>query len=68
VSHKLHPIISTLTLTEPEAALPSMSHDLGVSQAVTNLTVAFYMLAMSIFPLWWYEAGLPVLPSCFDLD
>ncbi|KAK3904153.1 hypothetical protein C8A05DRAFT_32077 [Staphylotrichum tortipilum] len=34
-------------------ALPSMSVDLGVSQAITNFTISFYMLAMSIFPLWW---------------
>ncbi|GAB1313897.1 Putative quinidine resistance [Madurella fahalii] len=34
-------------------ALSSMSGDLGAAQAVTNLTIALYMLAMSIFPLWW---------------
>ncbi|KAH6845004.1 major facilitator superfamily domain-containing protein [Chaetomium sp. MPI-CAGE-AT-0009] len=34
-------------------ALPSMSIDLNVSETVTNLTISFYMLAMSIFPLWW---------------
>ncbi|KAL2018838.1 hypothetical protein VTK56DRAFT_327 [Thermocarpiscus australiensis] len=34
-------------------ALPSLSVDLGVTNTVTNLTIAFYMLAMSIFPLWW---------------
>lgn len=30
-----------------------MSKDLGASPTVVNLTVALYMLAMSIFPLWW---------------
>ncbi|KAI2625060.1 MFS general substrate transporter [Hypoxylon sp. NC1633] len=35
------------------AALPDMSKDLNASATVVNLTVAFYMLAMSIFPLWW---------------
>ncbi len=35
------------------AALPEMAADLKASQTVTNLTVAMYMLAMSIFPLWW---------------
>src|SRR5688572_5897798 len=30
-----------------------MSRDLEASETVTNLTVALYMLAMSIFPLWW---------------
>ncbi|KAL2131016.1 hypothetical protein VTI74DRAFT_5655 [Chaetomium olivicolor] len=34
-------------------ALPSMSVDLGVSETITNFTISFYMLAMSIFPLWW---------------
>ncbi|KAI1773363.1 major facilitator superfamily transporter multidrug resistance [Hypoxylon cercidicola] len=34
-------------------ALPGMSKDLGASPTVVNLTVALYMLAMSIFPLWW---------------
>ncbi|KAK1750600.1 major facilitator superfamily domain-containing protein [Echria macrotheca] len=34
-------------------ALPEMSRELGSSETVTNLTVALYMLAMSIFPLWW---------------
>ncbi|KAL2258185.1 hypothetical protein VTK26DRAFT_8614 [Humicola hyalothermophila] len=34
-------------------ALPSMSVDLGVSETITNMTISFYMLAMSIFPLWW---------------
>ncbi|KAL2196516.1 major facilitator superfamily domain-containing protein [Corynascus similis CBS 632.67] len=34
-------------------ALPGMSVDLGASETVTNLTISFYMLAMSIFPLWW---------------
>jgi hypothetical protein len=30
-----------------------MAKDLAVSETVTNLTISFYMLAMSIFPLWW---------------
>ena len=30
-----------------------MSDELGVSETVTNFTISFYMLAMSIFPLWW---------------
>ncbi|KAF9882113.1 MFS multidrug resistance [Colletotrichum karsti] len=34
-------------------ALPQMSKDFGVSPTITNLSVAFYMLAMAIFPLWW---------------
>ncbi|KAI1418576.1 MFS general substrate transporter [Hypoxylon sp. FL1857] len=34
-------------------ALPDMSKDLHASPTVVNLTVALYMLAMSIFPLWW---------------
>ncbi|KAI5860254.1 major facilitator superfamily transporter multidrug resistance [Durotheca rogersii] len=34
-------------------ALPSMAVDLAVTPTVVNLTVALYMLSMSIFPLWW---------------
>lgn len=30
-----------------------MATDLNSSETVVNLTVAFYMLAMAIFPLWW---------------
>jgi multidrug resistance protein len=35
------------------ASLLDISHDLHTNPTVTNLSVAFYMLAMSIFPLWW---------------
>ncbi|KAI0595868.1 major facilitator superfamily transporter multidrug resistance [Biscogniauxia sp. FL1348] len=34
-------------------ALPELSKDLAVSPTIVNLSVALYMLAMSIFPLWW---------------
>ncbi|KAK4164804.1 hypothetical protein QBC43DRAFT_43018 [Cladorrhinum sp. PSN259] len=34
-------------------ALPAMADDFNTSHTITNLTVAMYMLAMSIFPLWW---------------
>src|SRR5690349_4818038 len=30
-----------------------MADDFNVSHTTTNLTVAMYMHAMSIFPLWW---------------
>lgn len=30
-----------------------MADDLHTSPTITNLAVALYMLAMSIFPLWW---------------
>lgn len=35
------------------ATLPQLSAELHASSTVTNLSVALYMLAMSIFPLWW---------------
>lgn len=35
------------------AALPELSQDLHASYTITNLSVAMYMLSMSIFPLWW---------------
>ncbi|KAH9906701.1 major facilitator superfamily transporter multidrug resistance [Xylariomycetidae sp. FL2044] len=34
-------------------ALPEISEELGISPTIANLSVAFYMLSMSIFPLWW---------------
>ena len=30
-----------------------MTKEFGVSATLVNLTIALYMLAMSIFPLWW---------------
>ena len=35
------------------AALPDVAKELNSTATVTNLSVAFYMLSMSIFPLWW---------------
>lgn len=35
------------------AALPDVAKELNTTATVTNLSVAFYMLSMSIFPLWW---------------
>jgi hypothetical protein len=34
-------------------ALEDVSHSFGVSDKLGNLSVALYMLSMSIFPLWW---------------
>ncbi|KAJ5544752.1 hypothetical protein N7535_006862 [Penicillium sp. DV-2018c] len=34
-------------------ALLQVSEDLNTTTTITNLSVALYMLAMSIFPLWW---------------
>ncbi|KAK4657780.1 hypothetical protein QC762_200910 [Podospora pseudocomata] len=34
-------------------ALPDLAKELNATTTITNLTVAMYMLAMSIFPLWW---------------
>lgn len=35
------------------ASLGEIAEELHVSKTVVNLSVAVYMLAMSIFPLWW---------------
>lgn len=35
------------------ASLLQISEDLHTSPTVTNLSAAFYMLSMAIFPLWW---------------
>ncbi|KAH9223648.1 quinidine resistance [Leptodontidium sp. 2 PMI_412] len=34
-------------------ALPELAIDLDTTPTITNLSVAMYMLSMSIFPLWW---------------
>jgi len=34
-------------------ALTDIAHEFDTTATVTNLSVAFYMLSMSIFPLWW---------------
>lgn len=39
--------------TRSTAALSDIAKDLHTTETVVNLTVAFYMLSMSIFPLWW---------------
>lgn len=35
------------------AALEQISVDLDAEPSVTNIAVAFYMLAMAVGPLWW---------------
>ena len=35
------------------AALPQLAADFNITPTIGNLTVALYMLSMSIFPLWW---------------
>ncbi|KAL9114138.1 MAG: hypothetical protein Q9227_001910 [Pyrenula ochraceoflavens] len=34
-------------------ALDKVAEDLGSSPTITNMSIALYMLSMSIFPLWW---------------
>ena len=43
------PLGSTIVLP----ALLSIANDFDADASVTNLSVALYMLSMSIFPLWW---------------
>lgn len=40
-------------LTRRTAALSDIAKDLHTTETIVNMTVAFYMLSMSIFPLWW---------------
>ncbi|KAI9892023.1 MAG: hypothetical protein M1814_002218 [Vezdaea aestivalis] len=40
-------------LTTGLAALKGLTEDLHATPTVTNLSVALYMLSLSIFPLWW---------------
>jgi multidrug resistance protein len=35
------------------ASLSQVSKELNTTTTITNLSIALYMLAMSIFPLWW---------------
>jgi multidrug resistance protein len=44
--------LAMLLLTKT-AALPALASELRASQTVTNMSIALYMLSMSIFPLWW---------------
>jgi len=37
----------------PVAVLPELVRDFNATDTLVNLTVALYMLSMSIFPLWW---------------
>ena len=46
-------IIQISRLTLNVAAIPDMSKDLQVFPSVVNLSVAIYLVASSIFPLWW---------------
>ena len=43
-----------LTRVADEAALTDIVDDLDTTQTIAILSVALYMLSMSIFPLWWY--------------
>jgi multidrug resistance protein len=45
--------MTNLLLKFAVAALGQVSKDFNTSAALTNLSVAMYMLSMSIFPLWW---------------
>lgn len=44
-----------------------MAVELHASETITNFTVSFYMLAMSIFPLWWYAVP-SAPPPHFESD
>lgn len=43
----------TMALTCETAALSDITHDFHTTATIANLSVALYMLAMSVFPLWW---------------
>jgi multidrug resistance protein len=47
------PDIDDDVLISTIAALGQLSKDFNTSPTLTNLSVAMYMLSMSIFPLWW---------------
>ena len=52
VSRFILPYLFRRLLTRT-AALGQVAKDLETTPTVTNLSVALYMLSMSIFPLWW---------------
>ena len=43
----------TWRLIKLVAALAEMADDLDTTVTITNLSLAFYMLAMAFTPLWW---------------
>lgn len=45
------------------AALAEMADDLDTTVTITNLSLAFYMLAMAFTPLWWSVSLRGALPS-----
>lgn len=47
------PTITRLTRNRNPASLGEVAADLHVSANVVNVSIAVYMLSMSIFPLWW---------------
>lgn len=51
-SHSLPHLPSSLTRVYL-ASLEEISAELQVTATVVNLSVAVYLIAMSVFPLWW---------------
>ena len=43
------PLGSTVLLP----SLTDISHELNATQTVTNLSISFYLLSLSLWPLWW---------------
>jgi multidrug resistance protein len=46
-------LISTWQVLTAVAALDQVTREFHSEPAITNLSVALYMLSMAIFPLWW---------------
>jgi hypothetical protein len=44
---------SRTMLTEGAAALTEVAKELNTTQTITNLSLAFYLLAMAFTPIWW---------------
>ena len=40
-------------INRPLASLSQVTKEFGTTTTIANLSIAFYLLSMSIFPLWW---------------
>lgn len=49
------------------AALGLVADSLDTTKTVANMSVAFYLLAMAVTPLWWYVNNTPLCSHTIDL-
>ena len=63
IKRMLLAIVALAAMTSPMGsaiylpALPDITSSFNTTTTLTNLTVAFYLVAMGVFPLWWSSAS-----------